>query len=86
VNLPFICSNIPAAPAYGVYISKPLYEVCLIRIKKQVCEKRSTGCTHRYAACLLKNTSIKENKYVVNQKLEHASENILVEAEWFFTK
>jgi hypothetical protein len=22
VNLPFICSNIPAAPAYGVYISQ----------------------------------------------------------------
>jgi hypothetical protein len=22
VNFPFICSNIPAAPAYGVYISK----------------------------------------------------------------
>jgi hypothetical protein len=21
VNFPFICSNIPAAPAYGVYIS-----------------------------------------------------------------
>jgi hypothetical protein len=23
VNFPFICSNIPAAPAYGVYISQP---------------------------------------------------------------
>ena len=22
VNIPFICSNIPAAPAYGVYISQ----------------------------------------------------------------
>jgi len=22
VNFPFICSNIPAAPAYGVYISQ----------------------------------------------------------------
>jgi hypothetical protein len=46
-------------------------EVCLIRIKEQVDEKRSTVCTHRYADCLLKNTSTKENKYVVNQKLEH---------------
>jgi hypothetical protein len=26
VNFPFICSNIPAAPAYGVYISK-LYDI-----------------------------------------------------------
>jgi hypothetical protein len=37
-------------------------EVCLIRIKEQVGEKRSTVCTH-----LLKNTSTKHNKYVVNQ-------------------
>ena len=37
-------------------------EVCLIRIKEQVGEKRSTVCTH-----LLKNTFIKHNKYVVNQ-------------------
>ena len=26
---------------------------------------------NRYAECLLKNTSTKENKYVVNQNLEH---------------
>jgi hypothetical protein len=54
---------------------KPLYEVCLIRIKEQIGEKRNTVCTHRYADCLLKNTSTKHNKYVVNQKLEHV-ENI----------
>ena len=47
------------------------YEVCLIRIKEQIGEKRSTVCTHRYADCLLKNTSTKHIKYVVNQKLEH---------------
>jgi hypothetical protein len=30
VNLPFICSNIPAAPAYGVYISQLIryYRTC----------------------------------------------------------
>jgi hypothetical protein len=30
VNLPFICSNIPAAPAYGVYISQFIryYRAC----------------------------------------------------------
>jgi hypothetical protein len=27
VNFPFICSNIPAAPAYGVYISLSLYDI-----------------------------------------------------------
>jgi hypothetical protein len=39
--------------------------------KEQIAEKRTTVCTHRYADCLLKNTSTKNNKYVVNQKLEH---------------
>jgi hypothetical protein len=29
VNIPFICSNIPARPAYGVYISQIRYEVDL---------------------------------------------------------
>ena len=59
---------------FFVFLAKPLYEVCLIRIKKQVAEKRSTVCTHRYADCLLKNTSTKENKYVVNQQLEHVDD------------
>ena len=31
-------------------------------------------CTHMYANSLLKNTSIKHNKYVVNQKLEHVDD------------
>jgi hypothetical protein len=44
--------------------------VCLVRIKEKVGEKRSTVCTHRYPDCLLKNTSTKHNKYVVNQKHE----------------
>jgi hypothetical protein len=51
-----------------------VYEVCLIRIKEQVGEKRSTVGTHRYADCLLKNTYTKYNKYVVNQKLEHVED------------
>jgi hypothetical protein len=33
---------------------------------EQVGEKRSTVCTHMYADSLLKNTSTKHNKYVVN--------------------
>jgi hypothetical protein len=45
-------------------------------INEQVGEKRSTLCTHRYADCLLKNTSTKDNKYVVNQKLEHVDDKI----------
>ena len=46
------------------FLEKPLYEKCLIRMKEQVGEKRSTVCTHRYADCLLKNVSTKHNKYV----------------------
>jgi len=34
----------------------------------------STVCTHMYADSLLKNTSTKDNKYVVNQKLEHVDD------------
>ena len=30
VNFPFICSNIPAAPAYGVYISRLLIRYCRV--------------------------------------------------------
>jgi uncharacterized cupin superfamily protein len=45
-------------------------EVCLIRITEHVGEKRSTVCTH-----LLKNTSTKHIKYVVNQnKHEHVDD------------
>jgi hypothetical protein len=32
----------------------PLYEVCLIRIKEKIHDKRSTFETHRNADCLLK--------------------------------
>ena len=49
-------------------------EVCLIRIKEQVGQKRSAVCTHGYALCLLKNTSTKYNKYGVNQKHEHVDD------------
>jgi len=45
-----------------VFLEKPWYEVCLIRIKEQVGCKRSTVCTHMYADCrylhLLFNLSI----------------------------
>jgi hypothetical protein len=62
------------ASFFSFFLEKPLYEVCLIRIKEQVSEKRSTVCTHKYADCLLKNTSTKHNQYVVNQNLEHADD------------
>jgi hypothetical protein len=45
-----------------------------VRIKEQVGEKRSTVCTHRYADCLLKNTSTNHSKYVVNHKFEHVDD------------
>ena len=51
-----------------------MYEVCLIRIREQVGEKRSTACTHRYADCLLKNTSTKDKYVVNNKKLEHVDD------------
>ena len=59
------------ASFFSFFLRIPMYEVCLMRIKEQVGKKRSTVCTHRYVDCLLKNTSTKHNKYVVNQKLEH---------------
>jgi hypothetical protein len=37
-------------------------------------EKRCTICTHGYADFLLKNTSTKHSKYVVNQKHEHVDD------------
>jgi hypothetical protein len=35
---------------------------------------KSTVGTDRYADCLLENTSIKHNKYVVNQRFEHVDD------------
>ena len=48
-----------------------MYEVFLMRMKKQVGKKGSTVCTNRYADCLSKNTLTKQTKYVVNLKVEH---------------
>ena len=45
-----------------VLLEKPLFKVCLVRIKEQVGDRRSTVCTHRYADCLLKNMST--NKFL----------------------
>jgi hypothetical protein len=45
-----------------------------IRIKKQVGEKRSTVLPIGNADCLLKNSSTKDNKFVVNQKLGHVDD------------
>jgi hypothetical protein len=46
-------------------------EFCFIRIKEQAARRGAQFYgTLRYADCLLKNTSTKENKFVVNQKLE----------------
>jgi hypothetical protein len=44
---------------------------------------RGTVCTHRYADCLHKNTSIKHNKYVVNQNLEHVDDISFRESVFF---
>ena len=41
---------------------------------EQVGKKRSTVYTHMYAVCRLKNTSTKDDNYVVNQTLEHVDD------------
>ena len=48
-------------------------------IKEQVDEKGCTVCTYMHADCLLKNTSTKDTKYVVNQKLEHVDDISFIE-------
>ena len=50
---------------------KFLYEVSLIIIKKQVDKKRDTIGSDWNTDSLLKNTSSKRNKYVVNQENKH---------------
>ena len=51
------------------------YEVCLVHIKEQVDEKGSRVSTHMNAMpdCLFKNTSTRQNKYVVNQNVDEAN-------------
>ena len=56
------------------FLKKTLYEFCITRIKEHIGEKRDTVCILRYADCLLKNTSTKDSKYVVNQKFEHVDD------------
>jgi hypothetical protein len=56
---------------FSFFFQKPLYEVCLVRTKEQVGEKRNTVVIHRNADFLLKNTPTKHSKYVVNPKLKH---------------
>lgn len=41
-----------------LFRDNPMHEVCFIRIKKQVSEKKSKGGTHNNNECLLKNTFI----------------------------
>ena len=41
----------------------------------------STVCTHRYADCLLKSSSTKHSKYIVNQKLENCGQPHMVSSK-----
>jgi hypothetical protein len=60
----------------------------LILIKKQVGENRSTVDTHWNSDCLLKNTSIKRDKYVVIKNsgmlMISVSENFWVESVFIY--
>jgi hypothetical protein len=61
-------------------------EVCLIQIHKQIGKKRSTEDIHGNADCPLKNTPTKQNKYVINQKLEQFNDISFREQSVVFTK
>jgi hypothetical protein len=70
-----------------VFIEKLLYEVCLIRIKKQVVEKRSTVGIHRSVDCLEKHVHQTTNMLSIKNSgilIISVSENIMVESQWFF--
>jgi hypothetical protein len=67
------------ASLFSLFLRSPcMIEVCLFLIKEQVSENGSIVGTHRNGDCLLKNTPIKHNKYVVNKKktIILVSENI----------
>jgi hypothetical protein len=61
-------------------------EVCLVRIKQNVGEKKSTVDIHMNGDCPLKNTPIKQTKYVINQKLQQFDDISFREKSVFFTK
>jgi hypothetical protein len=56
------------ASLFSFCLVKPLYEACLVLMKSTI---RRVQLIHKNAHCLLKNTSTKHSKYVVNQKLDH---------------
>jgi hypothetical protein len=59
-------------------LENPLYEVCLVRIKEQVDEKRSTAVTHRNADCLLKNTWANSKKRLWNTSRRVPAEDLFI--------
>jgi hypothetical protein len=57
------CIKLKDRASFFRFLKKPLNEICLVRIKEQISEKRSTVYTSsRYSVCLLKNISTKCNK------------------------
>ena len=78
------------ASFFSFFLEKPLYEVCLIRIKEQVGEKRSTVGAHRYADYLLKTRppNIANMLSIKNSSMLKisVSENFLVESRVVFYK
>ena len=58
------------AERMGVFfLEKPLYEVCIVRIKEQVDEKRSTVGIPRNTDCVLKTLNI--SNVINKKKLDH---------------
>jgi low affinity Fe/Cu permease len=61
--------------SFRLFLEKPVYKVCIVLIKVQDCEKRSTFCIHVNADCLLKNTSTKDNKiYPIELEIKDATD------------
>jgi len=48
VNFPFICSNIPTAPTYGIYISHPTAPTYGIYISQLIRYSRACGSLKFY--------------------------------------
>ena len=43
VKFPFLCSNIPASPAYGVFVSRCLYHDFILRVRQLATELLTQG-------------------------------------------
>ena len=63
---------------FSIFIlEKPLKEVCLIKVQKQIGEQQSTIRTNWNTNRLLKRPCTKQDKYVVDQTILHLNDFVL---------